>query len=519
MATNTKPTVTKLRLINLEKSSVDWHDLAGLDWDEIWAMSHLWDRSKPPAKTKLPLQGVTWESASFSSVERFKLMYDKTREIVKPRGAKYAWLDAACINQDDAKEKAEQMTLMGTIYSETAGCVAFGTLTSDDHFVEIAFPRKDDAQKATTFDWMERVWTLQELQLPKQVLFVSGDRVIPRDEAYFAILMLSPYFTTPNPTLPSDFKNSNVSCIQTQDVVNALSPMTKTETIRSLMQSSLRGCSMVQDKVYGILGMLPEPMSGLNANYSLTLPQVVMNLMQLMPTNDVLDSLAFNKLPPTDTSGPFQWSGMITLGQPMENPPYQSDVYPVETDASVHVDNHIATTVLSNARLWKVNVTKPDNIVEDLFDTPGSLWPSVAALAKHFQLKGDFSKVQKSANYGYAVGRAVRSLGRNWNLLEPLVKKALADGIIGKELLSILEDMPPTEEPDGIPPNRVGDEKQFDKDVTVLHCRSKADRSFHYGIIVEKSLDGTWHKVCTAAFSDECVKSKDGEEKNFVIGK
>jgi len=414
------------------------------------------------------------------------------------------------------------MTLMGAIYSKTAGCVAFGTLTSDDDFVEIAFPRKDDAQKATTFDWMERVWTLQELQLPKQVLFVSGDRVISRDEAYFTILMMSPYFTTPNPPLPSDFKNPNISCIQTQDVVNALSPMTKTETLRSLMQSSLRGCSMIGDKVYGILGMLTPPMSGLNVNYTLTLPQIVLNLMQLMPANDILDSLTFNKLPPADTPGPFQWSGMITLGQPMENPPYQTDVYPLETNGSIHVDGHVVTTVLSDARLWQVNVTKPnitesDNIVEDLYASPGSLWPSVAALAKHFQLKGDFSKVQKSANYPYAVGRAVRSLSRNWTLLEALVKKALEDGIISKELLSFLEDMPPTDEDDGIPPNRVGDETQFNKDVTVLHCRSKADKSFHYGIIVKELPDGTWRKVCTASFSDKCVKSKSGEATTLVI--
>ncbi|KAF8550969.1 hypothetical protein OG21DRAFT_1513387 [Imleria badia] len=506
----------RIRLIDLKTQTVDWHQVDTLSWDKVWTISHIWDRGN--ISTRIPLGGVSWVSNSFSSDRRFNLMFEKTREIVEEHGAEYVWIDAACIHQgtdeEEELERKEQIPLMGTIYGMSAGCVAFGKQTSEDRFVEIA-STYDDGRKAWVCSWFERVWTFQELQLPNVLLFVSGDHVLRRDEVYLSILMASPYLSSPRqspPSLPND------THILTQDVVNALSPLSKSNTQRSLMQTSKRGCSAdyINDKVYGILGVLPKPLAKLHVDYTgkISLAQAVLNLMKLMPSKDILDTLTFNTLPPADDiHDAVHWSGMVRLDGPTEHPSYEKDVYNPAMNARVDVAGEPprATTRIPNAPLWKVVVTKPEHTHADLAETHIRAWPSIASLSKFSKLTDDFSKVERSADYAHAIGRAERSLAANWTLLKPLLDKAASSGVGGEALSSILQNPPTNTEARCIPPNRLGDARLFDQEVTVLVCRSKADKSFHYGIVVTPNEDNTWHKVCTAAFSDSCVVSTSTE--------
>lgn len=514
----------RIRLIDLKEQNVDWHPVARIPWGKVWTISHIWDWGDEP--TKIPLDGITWESNSFSTILRFNLMFEKTREIVRQHNGEYIWIDAACIDQsqgeEQKRERNEQIPFMGTIYGMSAGSVAFGKQTPKDGFAEIA-STYEGGRKAWVCDWFERVWTFQELQLPKKLFFVSGERTLTRDEVYLSILMISPYLTTPHPSPPSHHNDTHVSI---QDVVNALSPSSKSNTQRSLMQTSKRGCSLdyINDKVFGILGVLPEPLKKMEVDYKPSLAQTVLNLMKLMPSDDVLDTLTFNKLPPLENiHDTHHWSGMIRLdGSPTEHPSYETDISPPETNALVTVSGNppLATTIVYNALLWDVVVTKPENTHAASADTHVRAWPSIASLSMFARLTDDFSDVEQSADYVHAVGRAERSLAANWNLLKPLLQTGVSDGIGGEELLSILQNPPTMTEPDSIPPNRLGDPKRFDQEVTVLLCRSKKDKSFHYGIVVELNEDGlTWHKVCTAAFSNICIVTKKRVEKYVVIGK
>jgi hypothetical protein len=507
----------RIRLIHLKTKAVYWHAVDAISWDKVWTISHIWDRG---GKTPIPLGGVSWQSKAFSSENRFNVMFEKTRQIVEARGAEYVWIDAACIRQDKEEEKEEQVLLMGTIYSKSAGCVAFGTLSPEDRFVEIA-STYDDGRKAWVCDWFERVWTFQELQLPKVLLFVSGDHILTRDEIYLSILIMSPYLTPHYRSAPFRPNDPHLSI---QDVINTLSPLSRSNTQRSLMQTSKRGCrkNQINDKVYGILGVLAQPFSKLKVDYNISLQQAVLNLMVLMPPNDVLDTLTFNTLPPADNiHDALHWSGMIKLDRPTEHPSYETDIHH-STDAFV-VAGEVpgATTVVNNAPLWKVVITKlEDTHAELLADTRVRAWPSIAIFSQYAKLTNDFSKVERSAHYAGAVGRAERSLAGNWALLKPLLNKVASGGGVD-ELLSILQNPPSKAEPGGIPPNRLGAASLFDQEVTVLVCRSKADKSFHYGIVVTPNEDGsnTWHKVCTASFSDSCVTSRARVRRSVVIGK
>ena len=511
----------KIRLIDLKTQTVEWHKVDNLSWDKVWTISHIWDGGN--TSIRIPLGGVSWESNSFSSEQRFNLVFERTRQIVEPRGAEYVWIDAACIHQGPGAHEEDELgregQIPGAIHRMSAGCVAFGKQTPEDRFVEI-ISTYDGGRKAWVCSWFERVWTFQDLQLPKVLLFVSGDHVLTRDETYLFILMTSPYLTSPHQSPPSRPNDIHIS---TQDVVNALSPLSKSNTQRSLMQTGKRGCSadFVNDKVYGILGILPEPLSGLQVDYKISLAQTILNLMKLMPSKDVLDALTFNTLPPADNiHDAVHWSGMVRLDRPMEHPSYEKDIYDPEVNARIEVvgEPPRATTRVTNAPLWKVVVTKPEHTHANFAVARIWTWPSITSLSKFAKLTGDFSNVERSTHYEDAIGRAERSLAANWELLRPLLNKAARDGIGGEGLLSILRKPPTETGASGIPPNRLGDARLFGQEVTVLVCRSKADKSFHCGIVVTPNEDGSWHKVCTAAFSDSCIVATSTEDL-VVIGK
>ena len=130
---------------------------------------------------------------------------------------------------------------MGTIYSKRAGAVAFGMLSPKNRLVQV-ISTHDGTRKACVCDWFERVCTFnQELQLPKVLQFVSGDHILARDEIYLSILMMSPYYLASPQQSPSSRPNGPHLSIQ--DVVNALSPLSRSNTQRALMQTNRRGCS------------------------------------------------------------------------------------------------------------------------------------------------------------------------------------------------------------------------------------------------------------------------------------
>ncbi|KAN0087786.1 hypothetical protein V8E55_006407 [Tylopilus felleus] len=482
-------TPQSIHLIHLQSKSVSSHLVDAISWDKVWTVSHIWDKG---GETLIPLKGVSWRSTAFSSANRFTVIFEKACQIVEAYDAEYIWMDTACIDQGGEDEKKEQVPFMATIYSQSAGSVAFGTLTPDGQFGQIAYTY-EDGQKAWLCSWFERVWTYQELQLPKVLLFVSGNHVLRRDEVHLSILLI----------------------LSIHDVLNALSRTSYTNTQRSLMQTSKRGCSSchIQDKVYGILGVLSHShlFSKLDVDYNISLAQAVLSLMVLMPSNDVVDTLTFNTLPPgNNVDDALCWSGMVMLDGPMEFPPHEKDSRR-PTHAFVDIVDEAASpkTVVCNAPLWKVVVRKSKNTHTMSGDIQDLTWgPSVTAVSQYAKLTDNFSKVELSADHADTARRVQRSLRAHRESLKPLLEEGATDGIVGKEFSSILENpplmtTPPT--PRVMSQNRLGDTSLFDQEVTILVCRSKVYGSFHYGIVVTPNDDGSWHKVCTAAFSDECV--------------
>ncbi|KAF9241093.1 hypothetical protein BU15DRAFT_73573 [Melanogaster broomeanus] len=229
-----------IRLLQLRTHSVHIHRLESVEWSRTWAISHVWDNGVP---CNLFVTGCTWASKAFSDVKRFQDMLKRVSQIVSKRDGEYVWIDAVCIDQESEADKQEQIPHMVDIFSRSVGTIAFGTLKPDHQFGELVHTY-DDGKKAWVSNWFERVWTYQELQLPKLILFIFGDRIFTRNEVYLAILMMSPYLSSPHPRL------------SVQDVINCLSPKSKSNTQRALLQAGKRSSSVDVDKVYGVLGAL-----------------------------------------------------------------------------------------------------------------------------------------------------------------------------------------------------------------------------------------------------------------------
>lgn len=125
----------------------------------------------------------------------------------------YLWVDAVCINQADLGERASQVTLMERIYSDCERTIVWlGPADGNSHaavqlikYYEGVTPSYEDRvppEGMNTNDlyvilgtfldrnWFHRTWTLQELVLPRQVIFWCGAMDFSPKQLYDAVWSL-----------------------------------------------------------------------------------------------------------------------------------------------------------------------------------------------------------------------------------------------------------------------------------------------------------------------------------------
>lgn len=125
----------------------------------------------------------------------------------RQRWALRCWIDAVCVNQDDLVEKAQQVSMMGDIYSYAQLTAA--SIASDQEAAQLlheiavspslselylrASPTsrpdllskyQERLHKLAGLSYWSRIWIVQEVLLAREVQLLSGATILPWDDLY-----------------------------------------------------------------------------------------------------------------------------------------------------------------------------------------------------------------------------------------------------------------------------------------------------------------------------------------------
>ncbi|KAH8899063.1 HET-domain-containing protein, partial [Thozetella sp. PMI_491] len=89
----------------------------------------------------------------------------KTCQLAKSAGLKYAWVDTCCIDKSSSSELSESINSMFRWYAAAHVCYAY---------LEDLSPHESIEQGLPACRWMTRGWTLQELIAPRDVRFFDS---------------------------------------------------------------------------------------------------------------------------------------------------------------------------------------------------------------------------------------------------------------------------------------------------------------------------------------------------------
>jgi hypothetical protein len=114
--------------------------------------------------------------------DQLEAMILELKDLAKPMGLDFAWIDQKCIDQTSASDKAAEIKRMGEYYSHAAITFMMVPEWSTSFTWELAgfVLTKREAVKAISdinalkeTAWMSRVWTVQEAILSHRVIFVG----------------------------------------------------------------------------------------------------------------------------------------------------------------------------------------------------------------------------------------------------------------------------------------------------------------------------------------------------------
>lgn len=256
--------------INLEEYNLD-------DCPEYETVSYLWGGEEGDSTLCQPVYvGIFWDIVLVTENCSAVLHY-----LRPPRGCRFIWLDAICINQADETEKPAQISKMSNIYSNCQRVVAYFGSDVVSQPAERAFRQRVDFQQSAFFSgkdpdledsgadflmscakiarlsqdqllqrrYLTRVWIVQELLLSKKALIPLGDSDIICDGKDTIHLLLR-----------SEKERLRISDVDGKSLFHLLKATSHCHASDS------------RDRVYGLLGLFEPRASSLKLvpNYSLS---------------------------------------------------------------------------------------------------------------------------------------------------------------------------------------------------------------------------------------------------------
>lgn len=233
-------------------------------------------------------QTITFNDAPFSVTQNLAIALHHLRLPNRPRRL---WVDAICINQSDIKERNEQVTLMGEIYSMAKPVLVWlgetfeGCEEAFDLMSKIAIASEDEIieeESQTMFsfyiqlvkkEWFTRLWTIQELALADQeplvgcgftwttwsVLSKVWQKVAMIEFTKMGMIMMEPGVENENSDKTVVSQGVRTSTIKVDLLNNLRTAVTdkKGEDLRDLLLNTVTSkATEPRDRIYGLLGMM-----------------------------------------------------------------------------------------------------------------------------------------------------------------------------------------------------------------------------------------------------------------------
>ena len=217
--------------------------------------------------------------------------------LIPKRGVRLLWVDAICINQNDRLERESQVANMMRIYSNCSRAIVylgadivrrppdtqFASRHHLDDFDTVMESEGISLSQLLRRRYFSRIWVVQELILPSQVVFLVGDK------EFFANCL-------------SPARLDNQSRLNLADcpapwlryLANQFLPEESRNLLEALLLTKESKSSDPRDKVFGFLGLLRDPRLG--PNYGASPVQVFVGsfLHRLVAEEDV-DVLYFSR--------------------------------------------------------------------------------------------------------------------------------------------------------------------------------------------------------------------------------
>ncbi|KAL8363002.1 hypothetical protein RB601_009006 [Gaeumannomyces tritici] len=237
------------------------------DCPEYEAMSYAWGGENGDSTKRCPIYiGPYWDV-----LVQTQNCSDMLRHIRPLRGFRLVWVDAICINQEDDSERSSQIACMARIYGLCLRVVVY--LGQDlcsplpagrSHPHRAGLETLSDLSGVLGRKYFSRVWVIQELVLPKDVMLRVGSTDYKIHASTFA-----------NHKIPE--------MVPAHWIRYATKGMLAGDGIVDIIPLTWESCaSDPRDRIFGILGLLeddtsgslPSPRLDLTADYGLS-PQHV----------------------------------------------------------------------------------------------------------------------------------------------------------------------------------------------------------------------------------------------------
>ena len=207
--------------------------------------------------------------------------------------SEWLWIDALCINQEDPKERTQQVDMMAYIYANAERVLvwlgpeyrdsgqAIQALARGEKYWQAerrllnvwGKPTGDKIASLCSRQYWTRLWIFQELMLAKEIIVLCGGMQLQwRDLEQFLLA------TNTISPLPQQMRRLAYQAIVESPALSLVKERQYTKsaaTVWELIRNTQHlKCSEVRDKVFGVLGVLPAQHQ-ISADYSIPVPTLL----------------------------------------------------------------------------------------------------------------------------------------------------------------------------------------------------------------------------------------------------